>query len=145
MILLTNEILPMIKEWINHWNAHNLDGVMEFIHEDIVFENWTGAVVKGKNNLQRLWVLWFINHGDFKFNMEDVFVDEKEQKILLSWTLHWPSLENGFKGKPEIRRGVDVLHLMEGKIYKKFTYSKTTIHIDNLQILLSAQKPIIFD
>ena len=73
--------------------------VMELMHKDIIFENWTGAIVKGKNNLQRSWVPWFINHGNFKFITEDFFVDELEQKVLISWTLQWPSLEKYFKGK----------------------------------------------
>ena len=140
MNLKKSQILKMIKQWLKQWNSYNLDEVMELMHEDIIFENWTGAIVKGKNNLQRSWVPWFTNHGYFKFITEDIFVDQKEQKVLISWTLQWPSHEKYFKGKPEIRRGVDVLHLMDGKIYRKYTYSKTTILIDTTQFSLSAYK-----
>lgn len=145
MNLLKTEILKMIKEWLTQWNSYNLEGVLELMHEDIIFENWTGAIVKGKNNLQRSWAPWFLKHGNFKFITEDIFVDEQEQKVLISWTFLWPSLEKYFKGKPEVRRGVDVIHLMDGKIYRKYTYSKTTIQIDTMQVLLSAQKSKIFD
>ena len=55
---------------------------------------------------------------------------EKEQKAFYRWTIEWPSFEKGYEGRPERRRGVDVLHFQDGKIIKKLTYSKTTIEID---------------
>jgi len=119
----------MIKEWLKYWDNYNLKGVMELMHEDIVFENWTGDMVTGKKELQRLWAPWFINHGNFKFIFEDIFVDEQEQKVLFRWCLNWPSPEKEHKGKTEIRRGVDVLSLKDGKIYTKFSYSKTSTQI----------------
>ena len=42
-----------------------------------------------------------------------------------------------FEGKPERRRGVDVLHFHDGNIIKKLTYSKTTLHIDGKRVRLS--------
>lgn len=145
MNLLKCEIIRNINEWLKYWNSHNLEGVMDLIHEDIVFENWNGSSVKGKKNLQRSWLPWFINHGDFKFNTEDIFVDEQEQKVLFSWSLRWPSLEKYYKGKQEVRRGVDVLHFKDGKIYKKFTYSKTKIKIEQFQVLLCARESNFFE
>jgi ketosteroid isomerase-like protein len=132
------EILNLIKDWLIAWDEYNLEGVMELLHDDIVFENWTGITTIGKSNLQRSWVPWFINHGNFKFIEEDIFVDEQEQKVLFSWRLEWPSLEKNYKGQPEVRRGVDVLHFKDGKICNKYSYSKTTIQIDTLSIILSA-------
>ncbi len=45
-------------------------------------------------------------------------------------------MESGFKGKPETRKGVDVIHFKDGKIIKKLTYSQTTIEIDDKRISL---------
>ena len=70
------------------------------------------------------------NHGNFRFVEEETFIDEKEQKVLYRWLLKWPSFESGSKGRPEKRRGVDVIHFENGKIINKLTYSKTTIEID---------------
>jgi SnoaL-like domain len=134
------EILRLFKVWLTAWDEHNLDGVMELLHEDIVFENWTGAAIIGKSVLRKSWAHWFSNHGNFRFIEEDIFFDEQEQKLLFRWRLEWPSLEKNFKGKPEIRRGVDVLHFLDGKIYKKYTYSKTTIQIDSMRVSLYAPK-----
>lgn len=137
MNLSRAEILKLIAEWLLAWNEHNLEDVMSLMHEDIVFENWTGEKIIGKNNLQRSWLPWFINHGNFKFNKEDIFVDEREQKVLFSWILQWPSIEKHSKGKPEVRRGVDILHFKEGKIFNKYSYSKTSIIINSIPVSLT--------
>ncbi len=136
MNLSKDEVVFLFKEWLNKWNEHNLDGVMNLLHEDIVFENWTGARITGKNLLRKSWTPWFVNHGNFKFFEEDLFFDEADQKMLFMWRLEWPSQLLLYKGKQEIRRGVDVLHFTEGKIIKKYTYSKTTIQIEGLPISL---------
>ena len=138
MNLSKSDMQNQIIIWLQAWNDHNLDGVMSLMHEDAVFENWTGAVITGKKSLHRSWLPWFLHHGNFKFIVEDIFVDELEQKALFSWRLEWPSLEKMHKGKLEIRRGADVLHFLDGKIHRKYTYSKTTIAIEGRPVELSA-------
>jgi hypothetical protein len=138
MNLGKSEMQNHITMWLQAWNNHNLDGVMDLIHDDVVFENWTGVVIRGKKFLYRSWFPWFLHHGNFIFTLEDIFVDELEQKALFSWRLEWPSLEKIYKGKPESRRGVDVLHFLDGKIHQKYSYSKTTILIENSPVVLSA-------
>jgi len=63
----------------------------------------------------------------------------EQQKVLYRWQLEWPSIEKGFEGKPEKRRGVDVMHFKDGKLIKKLTYSKTTLEIDAQRVRLSAE------
>lgn len=138
MNLYRTEIVRLFNKWLAAWDEHDLEGVMEFMDEDIVFENWNGAVVNGKRALQKSWRSWFINHGNFKFIKEDVFIDEVEQKMIFQWRLEWPSFEKNYLGKKETRRGVDVIHLCGGKIIKKFSYSKTTIQIESKPVILNA-------
>jgi ketosteroid isomerase-like protein len=128
-MLSREEIENALKKWNMAWDNHDLDGVMELFHEDILFENWTGGQARGKENLRKAWASWFENHGDFKFTEEETFIDADRQKALYRWQLEWPSLEKGFEGSAEKRRGVDVLHFRDGKIIRKLTYSKTTIEI----------------
>jgi hypothetical protein len=140
MNLTKGEIISQYKKWLAAWNEHDLEGVIEFFHTDIVFENWNGAIIIGKKALQRSWTPWFLNHGNFKFIEEDIFIDEQEQKMLFKWRLEWPSPEKLYIGKHEIRRGVDILHFQDCKIIKKYTYSKTTLQIDSLPVTLNAAK-----
>ncbi|MET0356854.1 MAG: nuclear transport factor 2 family protein [Cellvibrio sp.] len=136
MILANQEMLAHIKIWLQAWDNHNLDGVMDLMHEDVVFENWTGQIITGKKSLQRAWAPWFLKHGNFKFITEDIFADELTQKALFQWRLEWPSIEMSHKGQLEVRRGVDVLHFLDGKIREKYSYSKTTLKIDDQLISL---------
>jgi len=130
MKLTRNEIETALKKWNLSWDNHDLDGVMDLFHEKVQFENWTGGRVRGKEALRKAWTTWFDNHGNFRFIEEETFIDENEQKVLYRWQLEWPSIENGQEGRPEKRRGVDVIHFEDGKIINKLTYSKTTIEID---------------
>ena len=54
MKLSRDEIKMKLREWNLAWNNHDLDRVMELFHEDVFFENWTGAYVKGKHNLENV-------------------------------------------------------------------------------------------
>ncbi len=132
------EIKLALTRWNQAWDEHDLDGVMALFHEDVLFENWTGAKVQGKRALHQAWKPWFENHKGFRFTGEDLFIDETEQKVLYQWCLDWPSSEKGYEGKSERRRGLDVIHFQDGKIIRKDTYSKTTIEIEGKRIKLMA-------
>ena len=136
MNLKKKEIKALLKQWNHAWENYDFDKVMALYHDDIYFENWNGAYIKGVEALKKAWKPWFDNHGNFKFMEEETFIDEDLQKALYRWVLKWPSMESGFKGKPETRKGVDVIHFKDGKIIKKLTYSKTTIEIDDKRISL---------
>lgn len=136
MKLSRQELIKVMQNWNQAWENHDLDGVVALFDDDILFENWTGARVKGKESLRRAWTPWFASHGGFRFIGEDMFVDEGEQKILYRWRLESPSFEKGLEGKPERRRGVDLLYFKDGKIIEKLTYSKTTVDIDEKRIAL---------
>lgn len=130
------EMEKVLQTWYQAWADHDLDGVMEIFHDDILFENFTGGKAKGKEALRQAWASWFKNHGGFRFTEEETFIDEDHQKALYRWELDWPSFEKGYEGRPEKRRGVDVFHFKDEKIIKKLTYSKTTLHIDGKRVRL---------
>jgi len=140
-MLPRNEIKKLLEDWNRAWDRHDLEGVMGLFHEEIVFENWTGGAAQGKEALRQAWEPWFRNHGGFRFVGEDLFIDEAAQKVLYQWCLEWPSPEKGFEGKPEKRRGVDVIHFREGKIHRKFTYAKTTVEIGGKRVKFSPLPP----
>jgi len=129
MTFSREEIQNSLKEWNLAWGRYDLEGVMALMHDEVLFENWTGGKAAGKEALRKAWQPWFAQ-GDFQFIEEELFVDEKEQKALFRWTLQWPCPEEGYEGKLESRKGVDVIHFKDGKIINKLTYSKTTIEID---------------
>lgn len=126
------ELLPL---WYTAWNEHDLDGVLDLIHEDIVFVNWNGAQVIGKTKLRRAWAPWFKNHGMFRFIEEETLIDDAGQKVMFRWTLDWPSSIKKYSGR-EIRAGIDILHFFNGKIIKKLTYSRTEIMINGKKVVL---------
>lgn len=136
MKLSQKEIKKRLNKWNRAWEKYDLDGVLSLLHDDIFFENWTGAYVKGVKSLRRAWEPWFNNHGNFRFLEEEIFIDELHQKALYRWVLEWPSTEPGFEDKPEIRKGVDVLHFKDGKIINKLSYIKTSVEIDDKRMPL---------
>ena len=135
-MLSRDGIEKALAEWNKAWDRHDLEGVMELFHDDVLFDNFTGGRVQGKEKLRKAWRPWFENHGNFRFTEEETFIDEKEQKAVYRWRFDWPSQEKGYEEKPETRRGVDVLHFKDGKIIKKLTYSKTSLEIDGKKVKL---------
>ena len=48
------------------------------------------------------------------------------------------TLEKNYVGRSEKRRGVDILYLNGDKIFRKNTYSKTTIEVDSRWVTMQA-------
>ncbi len=138
MGLSKTEMFQQFNRWLTAWNKHDLAGVMDFLHEDILFENWDGKAITGKESIRRSWMPWFMHHGNFKFIQEGLFFDEQQQLMTFQWKLEWPSIEKKFKDQPEIRRGVDIMQLKDGKIIRKITYSKTAIQIGTAIVEMQA-------
>ena len=135
-VLTRDEIKKAIIEWNEAYNAHDLERVLEWLHDEIYFENWTGGSVKGIESLKTAWAPWFKDHGGFRFTQEDLLIDEAQQKAVTRWRLDWPSTEAGYEGLPETRRGVDVMRFEDGKVIEKLTYSKTSLEIDGGRVRL---------
>lgn len=135
MSLSREEIRDAMYQWNRAWERFDLQGVLAFMHDEVLFENWTGGRAKGKASLRNAWRPWFAQ-ADFRFTEEELFIDEVEQKLLFRWTLQWPCPDPAYQGQIEVRRGVDVIHLHNGKIINKLTYSKTTVEIDGRRHVL---------
>lgn len=135
-MLTRKEMEKALSGWNEAWARYDLEGVMALFHEEVVFDNWTGGRAEGRAALRKAWAPWFADNGGFRFSDEETFIDEGEQKALYRWRLDWPSFEKGFEGKPETRRGVDVLHFRDGKIIAKLSYCKTTVEIEGRRVRL---------
>jgi len=130
------QLEALLLPWFDAWNRHDFDTVMALFDSDVVFEHWTGARVEGREALREAWREWFSAHGNFNFETEDLFIDAEAGKVLYRWRLSWPSLEPGFEGRREVRRGVDVLHVRAGVITSKLTYSKCIVDIEGERVRL---------
>lgn len=129
-------IATLVTDWLAAWKRHDLAAVLEPMADDVIFEHWNGWVVLGKRQLGRAWQPWFSSHGNFYFEMTNCCIDEAQQSFSFEWRLTWPSPEPRFRGQPELRTGVDVVQLREGKIIAKRTYIKTSLMIDSRPQLL---------
>jgi len=135
-MLTRSEIAKLIEDWLAAWNRHDLAGVLQCMAEDVVFQHWNTRVTCGKPQLERLWRPWFAGHGDFRFDLKSLCVDEAEQACTFEWLLKWPSPEANYRGRTEHREGVDVIKIRQGEIATKRSYIGTVLTIEGRAIPL---------
>lgn len=135
-MLSRSEIAKLIEKWLAAWNQHDLAGVLSRMADDVVFEHWNARITRGKVHLERLWRPWFAAHGDFRFDLKSMCVDEAEQACSFEWSLEWPSPEPKYRGQPEHREGIDVIRLRQGEIITKRSYISTVLTLDGRAVPL---------
>lgn len=70
------------KRWVDAWNAHDVEAVVEHFHEEVVFTSpvaasvlpETAGLVRGKSELRRYWTLALQRIPNLRFAVEDVYV-----------------------------------------------------------------------
>ena len=113
----------VVLRFTEAFNQNDLEGVMSFLAEDAVYEEFTGAITRGHAAIRAAFVPQF--RGDFgkmRFDSEDLFVDAETGKALIRWVCR---LET--KRGPGGWRGLDILHVKDGRVTHKLTYAKAKV------------------
>ena len=79
--LSREEIMKAMKEWNLTWDNHDLEGVMKFFHDEVLFENWTGGKAEGKEALRKAWAPLPLKK--FKDLLIPVLIGLKEYGIMI--------------------------------------------------------------
>ena len=113
----------VVLRFTEAFNQNDLEGVMSFLTEDAVYEEFTGTITRGHAAIRAAFVPQF--RGDFgkmRFEREDLFVDAETGKALIRWVC---TLET--KRGPGGWRGLDILHVKDGRVTHKLTYAKAKV------------------
>ena len=118
-----SDLQELTIRFTDAFNRDDLDGVMAFMADDAIYDQFDGARAVGKAAIRDALVPQF--RGDFgtiRFVTEDLFVDAAAGKSLVSWTctLTRDGVTRGW-------RGLDVLRFANGLVVEKHTYAKADV------------------
>jgi ketosteroid isomerase-like protein len=117
------KLAELVVQFTEAFNREDLDGVMSFMAEDAVYDEFNGALNRGTAAIRAAFEPQFRgDYGTLRFFTEDLFVDARAGKALIRWLC---TLET--KRGPAAWRGLDILHVENGRITEKLTYAKTKV------------------
>ena len=117
------QLEDLVIRFTDAFNRDDLDGVMSFMAEDAIYDEFNGRRSRGKRAIREAFVPQF--RGDFgriRFQTEDLFVDPESGKALIRWLC---TLEN--EGQSSGWRGLDILRFEGDLLAEKHTYAKAKV------------------
>jgi ketosteroid isomerase-like protein len=117
------QLEDLVVRFTEAFNRDDLDGVMSFMAEDAIYDEFNGRLNRGKQAIREAFVPQF--RGDFgkiRFQTEDLFVDSESDKALIRWLC---TIEND--GRSSAWRGLDILCFENGLLAEKHTYAKAKV------------------
>jgi uncharacterized protein (TIGR02246 family) len=117
------EIRDVVLRFTDAFNHDDLEAVMAFLADDALYDEFNGRQSRGRAAIREALVPQFRgDYGRIRFHTEDLFVDAAAGKALIRWRC---ALEKN--GKKRAWRGLDVLHVRDGRITEKHTYAKADV------------------
>jgi ketosteroid isomerase-like protein len=113
----------LVIDFTEAFNRDDLDGVMGYLAEDAVYDEFNGTANRGHAAIRAAFAPQFRgDYGKLRFHTEDLFVDPVAGKALIRWLC---TLDT--KRGPAGWRGLDILHVKDGRITEKHTYAKAQV------------------
>jgi ketosteroid isomerase-like protein len=114
--------LAAARRFLDAFGRHDVDGIMAAMTEDCVFENTLpapdGERHAGQAAVRRFWDRFFRENPSATFETEEMFA--AGPRCVVRWLYRW----RGADGTAGHVRGVDVLHVRDGKVAEKLSYVK---------------------
>ena len=118
MSLAPVDTLAVVRRFNEAFNRHDVDGIMEMMTADCVFENTRpapdGTRVEGAAAVRAVWERLFASSPQAHFEASDMFAAGDRAVVL--WTYHWVK-DSG----PGHVRGVDVFRVRDGRVAEKLS------------------------
>jgi uncharacterized protein (TIGR02246 family) len=115
-----DELKQLVLDFTEAFNRDDLDGVMRYFADDAVYDEFDGRRHQGTAAIRAAFEPQFRgDFGEIRFLADDLFVDTATGKALIAWRCQLTSGER--KG---YWRGLDILHVKDGRIVVKQTYAK---------------------
>ena len=119
---VTAATIAAIERFNLVFNNHDVDGIMEAMTDDCVFESTgpqpDGVRVEGQAAVREVWEGFFRSSPNAHFECEDMFA--AGDRCTVRWLYRWVDGD----GKPGHIRGVDVFRVRDGKVAEKLAYVK---------------------
>ncbi len=110
----------IVIRFTDAFNRMDLDAVMAFMADDVVYDEFNGTRSRGRAAVREAFVPQFRgDYGKMQFITEDLFVDATAGKALIRWVCTLATTRG-----PAAWRGLDILHVKDGRITEKHTYAK---------------------
>jgi ketosteroid isomerase-like protein len=117
------QLEDLVIRFTDAFNRDDLEGVMAFMADDALYDEFNGKINHGKAAIREAFVPQFRgDYGVLRFHTEDLFVDTESGKALIRWLC---TLER--HGRRRGWRGLDILHVENGQIKEKRTYAKAAV------------------
>lgn len=114
------ELYDRCVEFLDAFNRNDLDAVMAFFTDDIVYDQLNGRVAEGREAVRAAFAPQFAGeHGQMRFVEDQTFVDAAADKVMSSWDLHITR-----DGQTSVLQGLDLLYFRGPRIHLKQTYVK---------------------
>jgi len=98
------KLADLVVKFTEAFNRDDLDGVMSFMADDAIYDEFTGAINRGAAAIRA------------------AFVHAEAGKALIRWQC---TLET--RRGPAAWRGLDIIHVVNGRITEKLTYAKAKV------------------
>lgn len=113
--------LSIVERFNEAFNAHDVDGIMRLMTDDVVFDNTRpppdGERYEGQAAVRAFWERLFDRSPHARFETEEIFA--AGDRCVVRWVYHWIK-----EGEPGHVRGVDIFRVRNGKVAEKLSYVK---------------------
>lgn len=114
------ELNELTLAFLDAFNRNDLDGVMAFFTDDIVYDELDGTRSSGREAVRAAFADQFAGKfGAMKFIEDDTFIDADAGKVMSSWDLEITKDDGTL-----VLRGLDLLQFVGRKVRYKQTYVK---------------------
>ena len=133
--LVTTKAEKMLRDWNQSWNAHEVESILSYFTDDIVFEDLGGArVIRGKAQM-RTWVNETLSaFPDFRTDLKSLFVSGRwaGSEWVASGTLKGRLHHLEPTGRSYSVRGASIMELRDGKIKRNTDFYDSATMIRQL-------------